>query len=162
MSFLRFLMLLSLVVWVGGVIFLAFVEAPTAFRPGLLPSRHLAGSVVGGSLNILHWMGLISGCVFLLSSIACNYMARGTADAFALRHVLIVLMLLLTAYSQFGITPRMVALRTSFVEIDKIPLDDSGRVEFDRLHNWSEKLEGGVLLMGLVVVYLTAPQLGTK
>jgi hypothetical protein len=161
MSFLRFLMLLSLVVWVGGVIFLAFVEAPTAFRPGLLPSRHMAGSVVGGSLNILHWMGFISGIVFLIGSLAYNQITRGTADAFALRHLLIVVMLLLTAYSQFAITPRMVALRTSFVEIDKIPLDEPSRVEFDKLHNWSEKLEGGVLLVGLVVVYLTARQLGT-
>jgi uncharacterized membrane protein len=162
MSFLRFLMLLSLVVWIGGVIFLAFVEAPTAFRPGLLPSRHLAGSVVGNSLTILHWMGLISGIVFLASSIAYNQITRGTSDAFALRHIFIVLMLLLTAYSQFGITPRMVALRSSFVEIDQVPVDDPGRVEFDKLHNWSEKLEGGVLLMGLVVVYLTARQLGSS
>jgi len=77
---------------------------------------------------------------------------------FALRQVLIVLMLVLTAYSQFGITPRMVALRASFVEIDKIPLDDPGRVKFDRLHNWSEKLEGCVLLMGLAVVYAVARQ----
>lgn len=161
MSFLRFLMLLSLVVWVGGVTFLAFVEAPTAFRPGLLPSRHLAGAVVGGSLNILHWMGFISGIVFLLSSLAYNQIARGATNAFALRHILIVLMLLLTVYSQFSITPRMVALRTSLVEIDKVPLDDPGRVEFDKLHNWSEKLEGGVLLMGLVVVYLTARQLSS-
>jgi hypothetical protein len=158
MSFLRFLMLLSLVVWVGGVMFLAFVEAPTAFRPGLLPSRHLAGAVVGGSLNILHWMGIVSGIVFLISSLAYNQITKGTMQPFALRHVLIVLMLLLTAYSQFGISPRMFALRTQFVEIDKIPLDDPGRVEFDRLHNWSEKLEGGVLLMGLVVVYAVARQ----
>ena len=161
MSFLRFLMLLSLVVWIGGVMFLAFVEAPTAFRPGLLPSRHLAGAVVGGSLNILHWLGIVSGIVFLISSLAYNQISKGTMQPFALRHVLIVLMLLLTAYSQFGITPRMVALRASFVEIDKVPLDDPGRVEFDRLHNWSEKLEGGVLLLGLVVVYLTAQRLST-
>jgi hypothetical protein len=161
MSFLRFLMLLSLVVWIGGVMFLAFVEAPTAFRPGLLPSRHLAGAVVGGSLNILHWMGIISGIVFLISSLAYHQISKGTAQPFALRHVLIVLMLLLTAYSQFGITPRMVALRASFVEIDRVPLDDPGRVEFDRLHNWSEKLEGGVLLLGLAVVYLTAQRLST-
>jgi hypothetical protein len=161
MSFLRFLMLLSLVVWIGGVMFLAFVEAPTAFRLGLLPSRHLAGAVVGGSLNILHWMGIISVVVFLISSLAYNQISKGTAQPFALRHVLIVLMLLLTAYSQFGITPRMVALRASFVEIDRVPLDDPGRVEFDRLHNWSEKLEGGVLLLGLAVVYLTAQRLST-
>jgi len=143
------------------VMFLAFVEAPTAFRLGLLPSRHLAGAVVGGSLNILHWMGIISVVVFLISSLAYNQISKGTAQPFALRHVLIVLMLLLTAYSQFGITPRMVALRASFVEIDRVPLDDPGRVEFDRLHNWSEKLEGGVLLLGLAVVYLTAQRLST-
>jgi hypothetical protein len=153
-------MLLSLVVWIGGVIFLAFVEAPTVFRPGLLPSRHLAGSVVGSSLTILHWMGLVSGIVFLISSLAYNQVTRGSSDAFAARHIMIVLMLLLTAYSQFGITPRMIALRTSFVEIDKIPLDDAGRVEFDKLHNWSEKLEGGVLLLGLAVIYFTARQFG--
>src|SRR5262249_49551087 len=119
MSFLRFLMLLSLVVWVGGVIFLSFGEAPTAFV--VLPSRHMAGTVVGRSLTILHWMGLISGVVYLVSSLTYCQITRGTMHPFAARHVLIVVMLLLTAVSQFGITPRMVALRTSFVDIDKVP-----------------------------------------
>src|SRR5579863_3311223 len=41
MSLLRFLMLLSLIVWIGGLILFAFVVAPTAFA--LLPTRHLAG-----------------------------------------------------------------------------------------------------------------------
>jgi len=157
MSFLRFLMLLSLVVWVGGVIFLSFGEAPTVF--GVLPSRHMAGAVVGKSLTILHWMGLISGVVYLVSSMAYSQMTRGTTHPFAARHVLIVLILLLTAVSQFGITPRMVALRTSFVDIDRIPTDDPGRIEFNALHKWSERMEGGVLLLGLAVLYLTARQL---
>jgi hypothetical protein len=104
-------------------------------------------------------MGFISGIIYLVSSMAYSQIARGTMHPFAARHVLIVLMLLLTAVSQFGITPRMVALRTSFVEIDKIPVDDPGRIEFNSLHQWSERMEGGVLLMGLVVVYLTARQL---
>jgi len=158
MSFLRFLMLLSLVVWVGGVIFLSFGEAPTAF--GVLPSRHMAGTVVGRSLTILHWMGFISGIVYLVSSLAYSQMMRGTMHPFAARHVLLAVMLLLTAVSQFGITPRMVALRTSFVDIDKVPQDDPGRVEFNALHKWSERMGGGVLLIGLVVVYLTARQWG--
>lgn len=158
MSILRFLILLSLVVWVGGVIFLSFGEAPTVF--GVLPSRHLAGTVVGRSLTILHWMGLISGLVYLGSSLAYNQIAKGSMQAMAGRHLLIVLMLLLTAVSQFGITPRMVALRTSFVDIDRVPVNDPGRVQFNELHRWSERIEGGVLLIGLVVVYLTARQLG--
>jgi len=49
MSFLRFLMLLSLVVWLGGLIFFSFVVAPTLFS--VLPTRHLAGSVVSRSLG---------------------------------------------------------------------------------------------------------------
>jgi hypothetical protein len=31
-------------------------------------------------------------------------------------------------------------------------------VQFNALHGWSTRLEGGVLLLGLVVVYLTAQQ----
>ena len=31
MSFVRYLMLLSLVIWIGGLIFFAFVLAPTVF-----------------------------------------------------------------------------------------------------------------------------------
>ena len=42
MSILRFLMLLSLTVWLGGIIFFSFVVAPTAFS--VLPTRHMAGS----------------------------------------------------------------------------------------------------------------------
>ena len=55
MSFLRYLMLLSLVVWLGGLIFFSFVLAPTVFT--VLPTRHLAGNVVSRSLTALHWMG---------------------------------------------------------------------------------------------------------
>jgi uncharacterized membrane protein len=38
-------MLLALVVWFGGLIFFAFVVAPTVFSSGLLPTRHLAGEL---------------------------------------------------------------------------------------------------------------------
>ena len=63
MSFLRFLMLLSLVVWIGGIIFLSFVEAPTAFR--VLPPATWPEPSSAHSLSILHWMGLFSGVIFL-------------------------------------------------------------------------------------------------
>jgi uncharacterized membrane protein len=155
MSFLRYLMLLALVVWLGGLIFFAFVLAPTLFS--VLPSRHLAGSVVGRSLGTLHWMGIISGIVFLLCSLIYNRLSRGTPGALSVRHVLICLMLALTLTSQFGIMPRMDSIRASIGgEIDAAPLDSPARAQFDALHVWSTRVEGGVLLLGLVVVYLTA------
>jgi uncharacterized membrane protein len=157
MSLLRFLMLMSLIVWLGGLIFFAFVLAPTVFS--VLPTRHLAGSVVSPSLSRLHWMGLISGIVFLLSSMTYARLSTGAAHPFAARHVLLCLMLILTLVSQFGISPKMAALRASMGQIDNVAPSDPARAQFNALHVWSTRLEGAVLLLGLVVVYLTARQL---
>ena len=159
MSFLRFLMVLSLVVWLGGVIFLAFVEAPTVFSPGFLPTRHMAGSIVGHSLDLLHYMAIVSGIIYLFASMLYNRMATGTARPLAARHLLIVLMLTLTVISQFAISPKMHALRAEVGVIDSVPLDNPQRREFDRLHVWSEKFEEAVLLLGLVTIYVTAQAL---
>src|SRR5208282_1903960 len=156
MSFLRFLMLLSLVVWLGGLIFLALVEAPIAFSPGLLPTRHMAGSVVGRSLDVLHYMAIVSGIVFLIASMVYSRMATGNARPLAARHLLIVLMLMLTVISQFAISPKMHAIRAEVGVIDNLPPDNPQRREFDRLHAWSEKFEEAVLLLGLVALYSTA------
>ncbi len=157
MSFLRFLMLLSLVCWIGGLIFFAFVLAPTAFNiPAVLPNTHLAGNVVRIGLSKLHWIGLASGIVFLISSLLYSRLTDGSAHLFAARHVLLCLMLGLTLVSQFGIMPRMDVLRASLGEVSAVPIDNPERIQFDALHVWSTRVEGAVLLLGLVVVYLTA------
>ena len=154
MSFLRFLMLLSLVVWIGGLIFFAFVLAPTAFT--VLPSTHLAGNVVGRALGKLHWIAIFAGIVFLISSLLYSRISDGTAHLFALRHVLICLMLGLTLLSQFWIIPRMDTLRAQVGDFSSVPIDNPARVQFDALHVWSTRVEIVVLLSGLIVIYLTA------
>jgi uncharacterized membrane protein len=157
MSFLRFLMLLSLVVWIGGLIFFAFVLAPTAFSiPEVLPNTHLAGNVVGRALGKLHWLGIFSGIIFLASSLLYGRVTHGTAHVFAGRHVLLCLMLALTLISQFGIIPRMDILRASLGDVRSAPIDNPERMQFDALHVWSTRVEGTILLLGLVVIYLTA------
>jgi len=151
-------MLLSLVCWIGGLIFFAFVLAPTAFS--VLPTTHLAGNVVGRALSKLHWIAIFSGIVFLISSLLYSRMTDGTAHVFAGRHILICLMLALTLVSQFGIIPRMDTLRASLGEVSAVPIDNPGRIQFDALHQWSTRIEGAVLLLGFVVVFLTARQFG--
>src|ERR1022692_559183 len=160
MSFLRFVMLLSLVVWIGGLIFFAFVLAHTAFS--VLPTTHLAGNVVGRALSKLHWIAIVSGIVFLISSLLHSRLVDGTAHVLAARHVLICFMLALTLVSQFGIMPRMDSLRASLGEVSSAPIDSPDRVQFDALHVWSTRVEGAVLLLGLVVAYLTAQQMGMR
>jgi hypothetical protein len=152
-------MVLTLVVWLGGVIFLAFVEAPTVFSPGLLPTRHMAGSILGRSLDVLHYMAIASGIIYLFASMLYSRMSTGTPRRLAARHLLIVSMLILTLISQFAISPKMHALRAEVGVIDEVPLDNPQRREFDRLHAWSEKFEETVLLLGLVAIYVTAQAL---
>jgi uncharacterized membrane protein len=160
MSSLRFLMLLSLIAWIGGLIFFAFVLAPTAFH--VLPNTHLAGNVVGRSLGKLHWIAIVSGIVFLASSLLFSRLTDGTAHIFAMRHVLICLMLALTLVSQFWIIPRMDTLRASVADFSAMPHDDPARMQFDAFHVWSTRVEGAVLLLGLVLAYLTAQQLAMR
>ena len=157
MPLLRYLMLLSLIVWLGGLIFFSFVLAPTVFS--VLPTRHLAGSVVSRSLTALHCIGIVSGIVFLTTSMLFSRLHAGSAQSFAPRHILLYIMLGLTLISQFGISPRMAVLRASMPDTNSVAATDPVRVQFNTLHAWSTRLESGVLLLGLVVVYLTAQQL---
>lgn len=154
MSFLRYVMLLCLIIWLGGLIFFAFVVAPAAFS--VLPTRHLAGNVVARSINGLHWMGIVAAIVYLFISAIYARVTTGALHLFAARNVIIVLMLFLTLISQFAIIPRMDILRASIGEIDSVPSDNPVRMQFDALHVWSTRIEGGVLLLGFVAAYLTA------
>ena len=156
MPVLRYLMLLSLIVWLGGLIFFSFVVAPTVFS--VLPTRHLAGSVVSRSLGALHWVGIVSGIVFLTTSMLYSRLHAGSSQPLAPRNILLYLMLALTLISQFGISPKMATLRVSMLDTNSVAATDPVRVQFNALHAWSTRLEGGVLLLGLVVVYLTAQQ----
>ena len=63
---LRALRLFAMVAWVGGLGFFAFVVAPVAFHS--LPSAHEAGMVVGGTLRVLHWIGLVGGTSFYVAT----------------------------------------------------------------------------------------------
>jgi len=154
MSFVRYLMLLSLVVWIGGLIFFAFVLAPTVFS--VLPTRQLAGNVVNRSLGILHWMAISCGVVFAITSMIDSRVVDGVVAPFALRNLLIYLMLILTLVGMFGIASRMGVLRQEMGVIDELPHDNPLRVEFNRLHVWSTRIEGSVLVLGLALLYLTA------
>ena len=138
-----------MVVWVGGLIFFAFVVAPVAF--GRLGSPHEAGLMVGASLRVLHWMGLGSGVLFLLAT------ALGARGIFGARtaSLLVLAMLGLTAWSQFAVLPRMERDRVAAGGIIAAAERGSGpAAEFDRLHHLSERMEGAVLLGGLAVVVL--------
>jgi hypothetical protein len=136
--------------------FFAFVVAPVAFHS--LSSAHQAGLVVGGTLEILHWIGIVSGLVFYLTTAILWFRAEVPARVgFALGLTLTGPMLVVTAYSQFRILPAMEQDRVaSGGEIEIADAQSAPRVDFERLHVLSERLEGFVLLCGLGVVLVLA------
>ena len=152
-------MLLALTVWLGALIFFPVV-AQISFSG--LPSPHLAGLVVRNSLIALHWMGMTAGVVFLASSLIENRFERGYFSAFRPTHLLLSLMLVLTAISQFRIIPRMDVLRAAAGEVASLPATSSVRMEFDSLHGWSTRIEGTVMVLGLIVLYLTVRRIAAS
>ncbi len=171
MWLLKTLMLLALIVWIGGIIFFAFAEAPTLFQ--VLPTTRLAGDVVSVSLAKLHWMGLISGMVFLICSLAYHWQQHAQLRPFSAIHIFVVLMLALTAVSQFGVSPRIRAVHAQLEMVQQPGYDPyvPGSVpnlialysgQFNQLHQWSTRLESGVLFLGLGVVALSARRFGAR
>ncbi len=143
-------------VWVGGIAFFAFVVAPVAFTR--LPSAHQAGLVVGGTLVILHQIGLVGGIIFCLATGLLWFRAEVPARVgFFLAILLSGIMLLITAYSQYSILPRMEQDRVAAGgAIETADIASPPRMHFERLHSLSERLEGIVLLCGIGVLLVLA------
>lgn len=147
---LRAISLLLLTLWVGGVLFFPVVAA-TAF--GTLPDTHAAGTVVGKCLRILHYEGLFAGSVLVILLVALSTRTRLRGSRIAA--VLVALMLGLTAYSQFGIIPKMEADRLQAGGAIRTSLPSSPEVrDFNRLHHRSEQVEETVLVLGVITVLL--------
>jgi uncharacterized BrkB/YihY/UPF0761 family membrane protein len=104
-------------------------------------------------------MAICCGVVFAITSMIDSRVVNGVAEPFAARHLLIYLMIVLTLVSVFGVGAKMQVLRQQMVMIDEVPHNDPRRVEFNRLHVWSTRIEGTVLVLGLALLYLTARRL---
>jgi hypothetical protein len=146
---------LALIVWLGAEIFFPVVAAVTFMS--LQPNTHAAGNIVGQLLRILHGMGLVSGMIALallaLAPAWGIYKPRAVLPPMGL----VVLMIVLTAFSQFVIIPSMEKDRIAAGgAIDTNDVANPNTIDFNKLHNRSETVEEAVLLFGLLTVILVA------
>lgn len=162
MAFLfRTLRLLSITVWVGGLVFFAFVVAPIAFN--VLSSKHEAGLMVSHSLAVLNTSGHICGLLILVSIVALWFRTDPNGRRFLpAEFVFVIAMMIAAAIVQHSVVPAMERDRIAAGgDIDAAPVDNPARLDFERLHSISEKLEGAALLMGLITVVLIAAERST-
>ncbi len=149
-NFLRFLQVFALGAWVGSIIYFSAVVAQGAFRT--LPTIDDAGRLVGFTLGGLHWMGVICAVIYLAASLVLGRSPKALAQPAAIG---VILMLVMTLVSQQVVIPRMDALRAQMGSVAATAASDPLRAEFDRLHGVSVNLEGAVLLIGIVALFLT-------
>jgi hypothetical protein len=149
-TLLRTLRLLALALWLGGLCFFAFAVAPAAFH--VLPTPALAALVIRSTLHSIHLIGLIAAAVLILTT---ALLPRSRTSLWII--ALAAAMSLLTAYSQFGLIPRMQQLHAEAGDISPTaPCPNPACSEFMRLHHRSEHLEGAVLIGGLAITALLA------
>jgi vacuolar-type H+-ATPase subunit I/STV1 len=133
--------LILLGAWLGAAVTVAAVVAPAAFR--VLPSRTLAGEVVGQVLPVI----FIAGIVVAIVSVALearsepSFLRIAIAGPFAA-------MLVGCIVAQFIIGPRIEIVRASIGgAVDALAAADPRRVQFGRLHAFSV-LWMGVSMLG--------------
>jgi hypothetical protein len=153
---LRYAALLAIVLWVGGLVAIGTIAAPTIFE--VLAARRVpdgrvqAGAIVGEILRRFHHVSYLAGAVLLLSLMTRAALGP-RPHRVALRAGLALLMLVAVAYSGFVLSPRIDRLQTSIgAAPSTLPAGDPRRVEFGRLHMQSMgvhmvPLLGGVLLL---------------
>ena len=156
-TFLRGIEFLGLSLWLGSDVFLSFVVAPGAFR--ILGSRDQAGAMVGYSLNAMHIGGIICGSIILLARLLRTKTFASLVTPAAL---CVVLMIALTAISQFTVSTKMATLRLQMGSIQATSPDSPLLAQFGRLHAISVSLESGVLVAGIAAIYLLTREIVQK
>lgn len=155
---LRALRLICIVVWVGGLIFFAFVEAPMAFH--VMGTTREFAQLINGSIRILNELGHLSGLVFFIATLLLlRHVAPRSRRLMLYQVFLIVAMILATMYVQHVIIPAMERDRSAAGgDIASLSATNPVRANFDHLHTLSEKVEGAALFLGIGVVFLMAAE----
>ena len=150
MSVLRFLSLLILAVWIGGLIILGAIAAPTIFTviEGHDPAagRALAGDVFGAIFQKFQTTSWILGGLMLVSLAARAALGPRPRHT-GVRVLTVAAMLAISIGTGVLITPRIDRLRReSPGSMASLAAADPRKVEFDRLHG----LSNGLMLLTLV------------
>jgi uncharacterized membrane protein len=149
---LRFIYLLSIALWIGGMAFFSFLAAPSIFA--VLP-RQDAGKVVSDIFPKYYWQGIICGAVALVTSVVLGMRERWNV-LLILRTIMIAVMLIGVLYSVVILQPQIHAVRAQITSFETLSPTDPLRLEFGRLHGRSFSVNAAVLLLGVIVVFITA------
>jgi hypothetical protein len=144
MRALRYVYVLALVVWLGGMVVLGAVVAPATFQVlqanAPVNGRELGGAVFTTILERFHYVAYGSGALLLLT-LAAMALLGPRPRGLAARSALVAAMLAVALYSGFVVLRGADTIRREVGGLpSKLPADDARRVRFDQLHVLSTRL----------------------
>jgi len=150
MHIIRFIHLISLVTWVGSIIFFSFFAAPAIFKA--LP-RETAGDVIGGIFPKYWMVGYICSLATLITLIA---LATHEKSFPMVKVIILVVMTALTFYSGLVVGSSARTIKAEIRAVETAEQKEPLMKQFKVLHRRSMILNIVTLLLGLCFVYLTA------
>ena len=157
MVLLRYLYVVALVVWVGGVVAAGALVAPSVF--GVLQAwnetqgRVLAGQVFGDVLLRLTWLSYAAGAVMFVT-LTLHRLLGARPLKYGVRVGIMATMLVMMFAIGFYIIPQVNAIHESVTgPVSALAETDARRVQFDRLHGLSNILFSITVIGGLALCF---------
>jgi hypothetical protein len=150
------LQLATLVVWLGAAFFFSAAVAPALFA--VLPSRALAGDVVGRLLPPLFYSGIVVGLLVMITQWRANdgWTWRG-------REAAAFITVVSCSVAQLFIAPKIERVRAEIPgAIEVLSANDPRRVAFGRLHGASVAWLGVAMLAALVAAIIAGRSLNSS
>ena len=137
---------LLLAVWIGAALLFTVVVAPAAFS--VLPTRTLAGALVGRVLPVIFYAGVVIGSLIVVLELIGRTGAWGRSAAGAISA-------LACALAQLVVGTRIDRLRAAIGgPLDALAADDPRRVAFGRLHAISVGWLGLAMVAAIIALAL--------
>jgi uncharacterized membrane protein len=153
-TFFRYLYLLSLVLWIGGIVFFSFLASPSIFK--ILP-REQAGQVVSDIFPKYHLLGYVACAVALGSLFGLRQL--GVAQSVRTAMLFLVVMGGIQVTMGTVVGPMVIEARDAVKAAPPGPEKDRLEKRFGGLHGVSMLLNLTLLILGLMLLYRVSGQL---
>jgi hypothetical protein len=157
---LRYVYIVALVVWLGGMVVLGAIVAPTTFQvlQASAPEtgRALAGELFGVILARFHYRAYVAGGVLLIT-LAIMAILGPRPSGFAIRLAIIAVMLGVVVYSGVSVIGEIDSIQRAVGTLpSRLAATDPRRLRFDHLHLLSTRLMMFNVVAALALLYFEA------
>ena len=149
-AFFGFLFHSSLGIWVGSIVFFSFVAAPNVF--GAYPPQQAIRAVAPMARSYLR-IGWICGLLAMVSAV----LLPANAGLYSTTRIaLVAVMFSLALYLAFGLGAKVRETERALEAAGEGEVPKEALAAFGEFEETTKTLNGALLLLGLVVVFITA------